>query len=362
MLTGILARIYRKSLGNQVAIAVGSGCSKPNCGIPELSLKIEREFGVSVSVDNPLYYFRCWNDLVRIAEERSSREAVLQLVADAVQNAVPAPLPRAVASVPISNFIDTTFDRLLLKALQDAGKKPILHDWHSQMIGSWKQSNPEQPNVFFSLPPVAGPPSAYGAYEPIRAHPQNQIQVENMREMLAEKDLLLIGVSPLEAEFILQLHALCLSFEKAYVDHSGSSAPRYWANRGVMICGINAEELIKRLIPGNGPKDSFLDAILPGRRLIEVTREKQYDAFISYFSGDRPFVKKLEEDLRLRQIHIWRDEQEIEIGDSMTEKIQQGLSDSYTFIIVLSPEALARPWVNEELRAAYAQRLVLTEK
>jgi len=88
-----------------------------------------------------------------------------------------------------------------------------------------------------------------------------------------------------------------------------------------------------------------------------VSREKQYDAFISYFSGDRPFVQKLEQDLRLRGAHIWRDEREIDVGDSMSEKIQNGLTDSYAFIIVLSPEAITRPWVNEELRAAYAQRL-----
>jgi hypothetical protein len=48
---------------------------------------------------------------------------------------------------------------------------------------------------------------------------------------------------------------------------------------------------------------------------------------------------------------------EIEVGDSFTDKIQDGLKDAYSFTIILSPEALARPWVREELRAAYAQRL-----
>ena len=30
---------------------------------------------------------------------------------------------------------------------------------------------------------------------------------------------------------------------------------------------------------------------------------------------------------------------------------------SYTFVIILSPEAISRAWVKEELRAAYARRL-----
>ncbi len=33
------------------------------------------------------------------------------------------------------------------------------------------------------------------------------------------------------------------------------------------------------------------------------------------------------------------------------------MTDSYTFLIVLSPEALGRPMVNEELRAAYQLRV-----
>lgn len=354
---GILARIYRKALGNQLSIAVGSGCSNPDYGIPNLAHKIEREFKAKIRVSNPSEFFQRWNDLVHLAEKHSSREAVVQLVADAIRYSKPKPLHHTIAAVPISNFIDTTFDRSLLKALHDAGKKPILHDWNGQSMGSWKQSNPDQPNVFFALPPLDGPPKLYGVCEPTSVNKQNQIQVENMREMLTDKDLLLVGISTFEAEFILHLSTLCLSYEKAYVDKSGCSDASYWAHRGVMIGHISIEEMIKRLVPNHGTKYSLFDSLVPRRKLIDVTRDRQYDAFICYFSGDVSFVKKLEQDLKLREIHIWRDENEIEIGDSMTGKIEKGLSESYTFIIVLSPDALNRPWVREELRAAYAQRL-----
>jgi hypothetical protein len=356
-MNGILARIYRKALGNQLAIAVGSACSNPDYGIPNLALIIEREFGVTVSVNSSSEFFQRWNDLVRTVEKRSSRESLVKLLAHTIRSAKPTSLHRSIASVPISNFIDTTFDRSLLKALQDTGKKPILHDWHTQLMGSWKQSNPEYPNIFFSLPPIEGPTTLFGVCEPKKANPQLNIQVENMREMLDGKDLLLIGISPFEAEFILNLSDICLSYEKAYVDKSGCSDASYWAQRGVMIGHISIDEIIKRLVPSHGTKYSFFDSLVPRRKLIDAARKKQYDAFISYFSGDREFVKKLEQDLRLRGIHLWRDEREIEVGDSMTDKLQQGLSDSYSFIIVLSPETLSRPWVREELRAAYAQRL-----
>ena len=41
----------------------------------------------------------------------------------------------------------------------------------------------------------------------------------------------------------------------------------------------------------------------------------------------------------------------------MSDKIQEALKDSCSFTIILSPEALKRPWVKEELRAAYVLRL-----
>jgi hypothetical protein len=53
----------------------------------------------------------------------------------------------------------------------------------------------------------------------------------------------------------------------------------------------------------------------------------------------------------------WLDQREIEIGDSLSGKIQEGLSSCHSLIVILSPDALARPWVQEELRAAYARRL-----
>jgi hypothetical protein len=91
--------------------------------------------------------------------------------------------------------------------------------------------------------------------------------------------------------------------------------------------------------------------------MIDIKKEKEFDVFISYFSGDQDFAHKIEGDLQNRDLHVWRDEGEIDVGDSISDKIQEGLKRCFTFIIILSPEALNRPWVKEELRAAYNLRL-----
>ena len=110
-------------------------------------------------------------------------------------------------------------------------------------------------------------------------------------------------------------------------------------------------------MPVFGDEYSELDMPFPAGKLVEITRLKRYDCFISYTHKDADFSSRIERDLKLRGLKIWRDKTEIEIGDSFTDKIQEGLKNSYTFAIILSKEALSRSWVLEELRAAYNLRL-----
>ncbi len=350
-------RLYVKSLGNQVAIAVGSSSSKRDYSMPALAEAIVGTFKIDFQVEHPLEYFQAWNDLIKETRKKVSKEDLLKFVRDKIRAAEPEIIHKKIAAIPISNFIDTTFDRSLYRALLAAGRKPILHDWKTQAIGSWKQSNPENPNLFFMLDNLEDPNQMFGLYEPTSWWKQSRIQIENMREMLSEKDLMLIDFSAHEAESVLHLSNLTLSCEKVVNYTLQDVDADYWLRMGAYLNNVNAETIIDHLQSSGGGRYSPWDMLIPRRKLIDVSREKLHDCFISYFSGDKGFVGRLERDLRLREIHIWRDDSEIEIGDSISDRIQQGLADSYCFIIVLSAEALSRPWVKEELRAAYALRL-----
>ena len=275
-----------------------------------------------------------------------------------IKKTKPKEIHKKIAGLPISNFVDLTLDRCLLKAILEIGKKPILHDFKSQSLGTWQQSNPSNPNVFFSFGNLLDPTNPLvGLHEQILIHPQNRIQIENMMEMVSEKDLLLLDFSSYEAEFILHLSYLASSSEKIINTRDLNNDLRYWCKRGVIILDVKVNDLIQYLLPYTGNEYSFLDKFIPGRMMIDITREKEYDCFMSYFSGDKGFAKKLESDLSLRGLRIWRDDNEIEIGDSFSDKIQEGLKNSYSFIIILSKEALGRAWVKEEMKAAYSLRL-----
>ena len=74
--------------------------------------------------------------------------------------------------------------------------------------------------------------------------------------------------------------------------------------------------------------------------------------FISYSSKDRRFIERLAKDLKAAGVDVWWDEWEIKVGDSIVQKINDGIQESAYLIVVLSRSSVASLWVQEELSAA----------
>ena len=357
MYESIVSRLKRKVRANQLVIAVGNSSSKKEYSIANLAEEIIKDFKIDFSVENRAEYFKYWNDLVNKAEKIVTRKKLIQYVSEKVSQAKPSFTHRMIAAIPISNFVDTTFDRSLYKALLDARRNPIAHDWgRSQQMGIWKQSNIEAPSLFFMLPNLEDDASSWGIYEPTRRSKSNRIQIENIKDMLSGRDLVLINYNANEAEYILNLSSLVMSCEKIFNFADEYYDLDYWAMLGVCLVGQGPEDFISRIVPYGEGRYSNMDVLIAGTPIIEaVTRLRQYDCFVSYCSSDEEFVVRLERDLRQRGIEIWRDRRETEIGDSILDKIRSGISESYTFIIVLSPESLKSEWVIKELNEALAK-------
>ena len=164
-LDNILNRLKRKSLSNQIAVAVGSYLSDLKCSIPSLAKEIIQAFKISIKVNLDVEYFRVWNDIIEKAEKKAGREQVKAFVFERVRDFSPKPIHNKIASLPISNFIDATFDRSLHRALVGQGKTPILHDWDTQMMGSWRQSDYNNPNIFFLFPNPESDNPWFGLYQ-----------------------------------------------------------------------------------------------------------------------------------------------------------------------------------------------------
>ncbi len=71
--------------------------------------------------------------------------------------------------------------------------------------------------------------------------------------------------------------------------------------------------------------------------------------FLSHSSGDKPFVRLLASDIAASGIDIWIDELELEIADSLIEKISGAIEKSSFVAACLSPRSIASKWVQREL-------------
>ena len=76
--------------------------------------------------------------------------------------------------------------------------------------------------------------------------------------------------------------------------------------------------------------------------------------FVSHSSADKPFVRRLVDDLRKLDLpEIWFDEQSIAVGDSIPQEIENGLKDADYVIIVLSSNSVDSDRVKMELDATH---------
>ncbi|MCB1041265.1 MAG: TIR domain-containing protein, partial [Acidimicrobiales bacterium] len=85
----------------------------------------------------------------------------------------------------------------------------------------------------------------------------------------------------------------------------------------------------------------------------DPAHEKYHGVFLSHTGIDKPFVRQLRADLMARGVErVWLDEAEIDIGDSLIAKIEQGMKLSRYIVVVLSKKSIDAPWVKKELDIA----------
>lgn len=74
--------------------------------------------------------------------------------------------------------------------------------------------------------------------------------------------------------------------------------------------------------------------------------------FISHSSTDKRFIRTLKSGLKENSIETWLDEDQLDFGDSLVEKLETALGESSHFVIILSPSSVDSDWVSFELKKA----------
>jgi hypothetical protein len=68
-------------------------------------------------------------------------------------------------------------------------------------------------------------------------------------------------------------------------------------------------------------------------------------------------VRRIGVDLAALGAHVWIDEAELNIGDSLIGKIAAVIDEMEFLAVVLSPDAVASNWVQQELEQAMSAQL-----
>src|SRR6266404_6484728 len=79
--------------------------------------------------------------------------------------------------------------------------------------------------------------------------------------------------------------------------------------------------------------------------------------FISYSHADKAFVNKLASNLVKHDAHVWVDTWELNVGDSILNRVQEAIRDSSALLIVLSKASVASEWCKKELSAGLMREL-----
>jgi len=77
-----------------------------------------------------------------------------------------------------------------------------------------------------------------------------------------------------------------------------------------------------------------------------------HSCFISYSSKDRVFAEQLHSDLRARGLRCWFAPSDLRSGDKVRQRIEDSIALYDKVLLVLSVDALASAWVEDEVETA----------
>lgn len=79
--------------------------------------------------------------------------------------------------------------------------------------------------------------------------------------------------------------------------------------------------------------------------------------FLSYAWEDNDLASQIAHALQANGIDTWWADWCIKAGDSLRQKIDEGLSECSHFVVLLTPTSIKKPWVNQEMDAALMLKL-----
>jgi len=103
--------------------------------------------------------------------------------------------------------------------------------------------------------------------------------------------------------------------------------------------------------------ETLVDTAVEAKIERHATTTSARVAFISHSAKNKPFVRQLAADLVAAGVQVWIDEQRIRVGDSIPERVAQGVAESDFFLVVISAASVSSAWVQKELDQALVHEI-----
>jgi pSer/pThr/pTyr-binding forkhead associated (FHA) protein len=194
-----------------------------------------------------------------------------------------------------------------------------------------------------------------------------------------DKELLPVAFSPSDrahVSFTLARQALIDRKAFAWEQNTDMSIAKNASSLNDATCGMYAPIIHNRLVKGilhvdsTKPDTDFTEshlgmlseiATMIGIDIITHSNDvadKIPSVFISYSHKDMDFVKGLAKDLRRDPLRVWFDER-LRGGKEWVAQLQNAVNVFDVFVLVLSPDSVASPYVRDEIEWAKANNKVI---
>lgn len=94
----------------------------------------------------------------------------------------------------------------------------------------------------------------------------------------------------------------------------------------------------------------------PSKRRKKTSKRPSYQVFVSHATADKWLATMFCEKIEEVGATTFRDDRDINGGDSIPEEIRTQIQVSRELVVLLTPESVDRPWVLLEVGAAWGRR------